>query len=237
MQALNTADLEPSSQDFAVLAQVIRDVGRRGRLSADDALDFGQSVHLALVESGYRAIRCFSGKSSLRTYLTVVVHRLLLDWRRRELGKWHSSAAAKRLGPAAEELETLIRRNGHTREEAIEILRSRQRCGDPDALWRMADELPARHARRMVPVECLDQIRVAHFDDPLEQRDRQRLRRRLAAALRQLGAEDRRLLDLRYRREVGVATMARSLATDPKALYRRFDRSLRRLRALLEKHP
>jgi RNA polymerase sigma factor (sigma-70 family) len=229
---------EPSADDLAALAHVIQRVARRANLSTDDALDFGQTVHLRLVERGYEALRQFSGRSSLNTFLTVVVGRMLLDWGRSQYGKWHSSAAARRLGPAAVALEVLLFRSGHTLDEAVAIMRSRHDSPAEAELVRLAGQLPPRPCRRPVAVAVLENAAVAQFEDPIEQSDRTRsgraIRGRLAAAIARLAPEERRLLQLRYQRRLAVPALAQALSVDAKTLYRRCDRALRRLRAALE---
>jgi hypothetical protein len=106
-------------EQLAFLTRVIRDVTRAKRLSPDDADDFSQYVHLKLLERNYDVFERFSARSSLRTFLTVVVGRLLLDWRRAMLGKWRPSAMARRLGPAAVCLDRLIYRDGLSAADAI----------------------------------------------------------------------------------------------------------------------
>jgi DNA-directed RNA polymerase specialized sigma24 family protein len=81
----------PSAQDLALLDQVIRRVTRARRLPREDAEDFAQSVHVRLVERDYYVFTQFAGRSSLRTYLTIVVHRMLLDWQNHMYGKWQPS--------------------------------------------------------------------------------------------------------------------------------------------------
>jgi len=69
----------PTPEQLATLDSVIRQVARAGRLQPHDADDFSQSVHVRLIERQYDVFDRFDGRSSLRTYLTVVVRRLLLD--------------------------------------------------------------------------------------------------------------------------------------------------------------
>ena len=114
----------PSDAESAVLARVIRDVSCRHNLFGADAEDFAQTVQLRILENEYDAFARFLGESSLRTYLTVVVTRLLLDWRNRHYGKWRPLALAKRLGPDAVAMDCLMNRDGYSKEEACEILAS-----------------------------------------------------------------------------------------------------------------
>ena len=115
----------PSPSDLQLLASVIREVTRARRLTPADAQDFAQSVHVRCLERDYDMFRRFGGRSSLRTYLRVVVTRLLLDWQNSSYGKWRPSATAARLGGPALLLERLIERDGCTRDEAVRVVSSR----------------------------------------------------------------------------------------------------------------
>lgn len=227
-----------SPEEFSVLVQVTRDVARYGRLSADDAQDFAQTVHLKMLERSYSAFRQFSGRSSLRTFLTVIVQRMLLDWRRARNGKWRVSAAARRLGTVATALDTMLSRDGHSLETAVAILQSRPDAPGPSEIRRLAEQLPVRHRRQMVDVQTLDTVANVHFDDPVERSERERAssrqRRRLVDAIKHLAPEDRRLLNMRYRQERRVPSIARELHMDPKVIYRSCDKVLRSLRHTLE---
>ncbi len=227
----------PSEADLATLAVVIRDVSRLHRLSDADAQDFAQTVHLRLIERHYEAFAKFDGRSSLRSYLTVVVTRLLLDWRNAIYGKWRPSAAARRLGAAGIELDRLINRDGYTPDEAVELLRRRLRA--PTAHFRqLADQVPRRARRRFVDDDILRASALERFQDPIEAREDRsaalRSSHALARACRQLPADDRKLIALRYQRSMTVQQIGKALQINPKLLYRRFDRTLRLLRSALD---
>lgn len=227
-----------STEELATLTQVTHQVARRARLSPDDALDFGQTVHLKLLERRYQPVRQFSGRSSLRTFLTVVVQRMLLDWRRSQFGKWRSSSAARRLGPQAVALERLVYRSDHTLSEAIQILQARPGGASASELAHLAGQLPVRCAFRPVSIETVEDAGAVDFSDPIEAADNRRaaiaLRHRLSSALQALPEAERTLLDLRYRQMLRVPAIAYALNADSKALYRRCDKALSALRATLQ---
>jgi len=228
----------PTEEQFLALGQVIRDAARRHRLSYDDELDFGQNVHLRLLESGYRQFSQFAGRSSLRTFLHVVVERMLLDWRRTIHGKWRPSAAAARLGVHAIELDRLIHRDGCTPNEAIQMIATRHGTPSTEVLSELAAALPARRRMRLVPIEGLHETIGAQYDDPVDRVERRRqaglLRQALRTALRQLPDEDRRLLSLRFHERQTVAYTAATLRVDAKILHRRYERLLRQLKRTIE---
>jgi RNA polymerase sigma factor (sigma-70 family) len=224
---------QPSSSDLVLLGEVIRGVVRRGRLLPPDAEDFSQSVQLKFLESGYDAFARFDGRSSLRTYLTTVVWRLLLDWRTAAYGKWRPSAAARRLGAQALRLDRLLNRDGLTVDEAVQVA-SLAPDALPDRVLRLiAERLPRRRRHIRVADDVL-QLVAREFPDPIEARERAMKARQARIALGQafnhLNPEERRLMALRYRQSLTVREIASLLDVDAKRLYRTFDRLVGKLR-------
>src|SRR5262245_30595290 len=226
----------PTPAQFALLAQVVRNVAKAGRLSHDDAEDFAQAVQLKFLERDYDVLRRFEGRSSLKTYLTVVVRRLLLDWQDHTYGKWRPTATALRLGPHAVQLERLVNRDTFSATEAVHQVSACERAPTLDELRRLLDRLPRRPHRRMVSIENAPVPRV-EFEDPVARDDRRareaQVHLNLAAALARLSPQDRQLLDLRYRQNRSVPAIARLLRIDTKALYRRFQRVFKQVRRRL----
>lgn len=226
------APISPS--DFALLCEVIDTVARASRLPREDAEDFAQTVHLKLLERSYAPLARFSGRSSLRTFLTVVVQRLLLDWRNSRYGKWRPSTCARRLGPLAIALDRLMSRDGHPLEIAIEILAARTNAAGAGVLRALAAQLPHHSRPRTIVTDDLESLAVQSFDDPIDAEQAALATRRrlvaLARAFRRLPAADRRLLTLRFARRMTIASIAAHLKTPAKPLYRRVARLLATLR-------
>jgi RNA polymerase sigma factor (sigma-70 family) len=226
----------PSPEAVALLSAVLRSVAGR-RLRPDDAADFVQSAELRLLQGGYDVLTRFDGRSSLRTYLHVVVGRLLLDWRNAEYGKWRPSASARRLGPVGVFLDRLISRDGFSGTVAVEIARTRWPHVPVQSLARMVEHLPLHPPRRVGRRELRDDIAITQFDDPVARREAeqaaQRRRKAVVRALRTLPADDREMLRARYVEGRTVRAIAETLGLDPKALYRRFDRVLVGLRRMV----
>jgi RNA polymerase sigma factor (sigma-70 family) len=230
---METDSATPYASELAVLDSVITAVTRSRRMRPEDADDLRQSVHLRLAERDFDVFRRFNGRSSLRTYLIVVVHRMLLDSRNHEFGKWRPSTAAKRHGAIAILLDRLVHRDGYSVEEAIEHLRASHGGLDVAALRPMAAALPMRQ-RAFFRASVSAPTPMVAFDDPVEYRQRRseagRLRIALARALAGLARDDRRVLWLRYRRNLTVPIIAARLQTEPKLLYRRLNKLLLALR-------
>jgi RNA polymerase sigma factor (sigma-70 family) len=215
---------------------------RRHGLVGDAADDFASWVRFKLVEDDYAVLRKFRGESSLPTYLTVVLAMLFREHRVRERGRWRPSAAARREGPVAVRLETLIYRDGHSLGQAAEILRTSGETDLPDRDIRaLLARLPPRRELRPVPVgadplestaapERADAGVLARETDA----ERRSAEAALFQALDELPAEDRVIVRMRIWEDLSVADVARGLGIPQKPLYRRLERIFGRLRAHLE---
>lgn len=238
MQTVETAAFLESN--MPVVERVVAEVARRHRVSGDVLAEFRSLVFLKLVENDYAALRRFHGASSLRTYLTVVAQRVLLDYRNREWGRWRASAAAIRIGPLAVRLERLITRDGLSAAEAITAI-----GGDPSAVAcaRFVEALKGRTAVKgsratlgedAIP-DCVDPAPGPEALASLREQEGRASRLRLLVrdALRTLGSEDHLIITLRFRDELSVADVGRVLRLDAKPLYRRIERILTRLQRML----
>jgi RNA polymerase sigma factor (sigma-70 family) len=222
---------------LALIDDVVGFVARRHRLSPQDREDFGSIVRMRLIENDYRVLRQFRGHSSLRSYLVVVITRLVLDYRIAEWGKWRPSAEARRLGPLAMRLETLVCRDQMTIDAACELLEASNMPVTPSAAAAILNRLPVRSSRRFLGEPALEGLPAATPgpDAVMMRPERRRTTLALSAALAKLGSDDRRLLRLRFRDRVPVATIARRDGVDQKGLYRRIERLLAAIRPELER--
>jgi RNA polymerase sigma factor (sigma-70 family) len=156
-----------------VVDRVIAFTCRRQRLEDAEAEDFASTVKLKLIENDYAIVRKFEHRSSFVTFLTIVVQRMLLDYRIALWGKWHPSAEAKRRGEIAVDLEKVLLRDGRTIEEAFAMLAPRDPSLTVEALKELAAHLPARPPKRkMVELEAAASISVAAPDDTGSDRHR-----------------------------------------------------------------
>lgn len=227
-------------EQLGLIERIIASIARRHALVGDEADDFASWTRAKLIENEYAVLRKFQGRSSVSTYLTVVVANLFRDYRTQQWGRWRPSVAAKRLGPLAVRLETLLYRDGYTLDQAVEVLRS---SGDTDASPREISDLAARIPARVRATE-VDEALLAHAeaeeaaDGELwaseRMREWEKARSTLERALAHLPAEDQLILRLRFWEGFTVAEIARVLHLEQKPLYRRIDGDLQRLRELLE---
>ncbi|MEM7051814.1 MAG: sigma-70 family RNA polymerase sigma factor [Acidobacteriota bacterium] len=221
---------------FPLIHRVISLRANRGRQIGIDADEFRSYALYKLIESDYRILRRYRGRSSLKTYLTTVVHRLFMDFRIHCWGRWRPSQTAVGLGVLAIELEQLLARDGFSLTEAVALIRSQNPRIDPDELEALATQLPSRLPIRFEGEESLARItddRNPAADALADGRGRE-VSAALGAAWRSLEAEDRLILKLHFREGLTVAKIARLLCLEQKPLYRRIERSLRCIRVHLE---
>jgi RNA polymerase sigma factor (sigma-70 family) len=220
--------------------RIIDSICRRNGIRGDDADDVRSWLRTRLIDDDYAVFRRFAGRSSIGTYLTVVLTNLFRDYRIQQWGKWRPSAEAKRLGPLAVQLERLLYRDGCSLREAIQVIRSQgtQLPGDAD-LARIADRLPRRTPRR--PAAALpddlpsadtadDTVRASH-----SLRERGEIEAALESVFRELKAEDVVILKLRFWEGLTVADIARTLRLDQRSLYPRMQKLMGSLRTNLER--
>lgn len=226
------------TDNLALIERAVRFACRRYRFDADEADEFQSLVNLKLVDHDFAVLRTYEQRSKFSTWISVVVQRMALDFRIAAWGKWHTSAEAKRLGPAAVELEQLLHRDGRMLEDAFAVVMSNHPI-TRDELQAIADRLPPREPRRrQVELEEADLVaKPVAVDDALMEQDRQRVARRLSTllseAIRELPGEDRLILQLRFEGGMTVAQIARSLQVDQKLLYRRIDQRLNAMKKVL----
>jgi RNA polymerase sigma factor (sigma-70 family) len=228
-------------ENLDVIEGVIGFVCHRHRVNADETDEFAAEVKLRLIDHEYEILRRFQQRSSLRTYLTVVIQRLFLDYRDRQWGKWRPSAEARRLGPVATRLEMLVVRDGMGFDQACEALRTNESVALTRAeLEAIAERLPIRARRMRVDEGALDSLphpgaAPDTYVPPAATDDAgRRIRRAVTQALTALGGQDRLILRLKFQEGLGVADIARALHVEQKPLYRRLDMLLRGLKEALE---
>ncbi len=227
--------------ELPLIERLIEYTCRRAHCPAEEAEEFAAWAKLRFIADDYGILRKFEGKSSLSTFLSVVLQRLFLDFRTERWGKWRPSTEAKRMGPLAVRVEELTSRDGLTLQETVRTLTVGRLDGPPPAeIVRIAEQLPARTKRRFEGEGALEQhaSNEPAPDASLLDSERGRMWRLAATTLEEVSAalapEDRLLLRLRFWQGLSVAEIAKMLKLDAKPLYRRYERLLRDLRKQLE---
>ena len=216
-------------------------VCRRARVRDADADDFIASVKLALVEDDYAILRKYEGRASLTTYLTIVIERLMSDQRMRTRGRWHPSAEAVRLGPAALLLEAIVRRDRRTIDDALPALRAVDPSITRESAEAMLARLPERKPRpATIDLESAPPAELAtatSADSRALASDARAVAERAARVVRttlaSFSIEDRAIVRFRFGLEMNISEVSRMLRLPQRPLYRRIESLLQRLRGAL----
>jgi len=226
--------------NLGVIDRVITSVCRRARWFGADAEDFASSARLALMENDYAALRRFEGRSSLPTFVAIVVHRLLMDEWTRRAGKWHASREAERLGPAAIELEKIVRRDHRTIDEALPIVKAIDPAVTREALANIEARLPPRDPRpRAVELDPESALFAAaeRTDERVIASDAQQISDRASSAIRDTLAamplEDRMIVRMHFGESIPLKEVAELLRLPQRPLYRRLEGLVKKLRNAL----
>jgi RNA polymerase sigma factor (sigma-70 family) len=228
--------------ELETIESAIRFACGRATLTDAEAEDFASEVKLRLIENEYAVLRRYEGRAKFRTFIDIVIHRMLLDRRIQQWGKWRSSAEAKRLGPVAVELETMINRDGRSLEEAFPHCQKLDPQVTIGTLKELAGRLPERTKRpRPVDVDTVgNELRVD--GDTVSEAALDAERKVAAAAageiiratIAEFAQEDQLLVRLHFGAGMNVAEIARTQQLDQQPLYRRLKRCLFELRQRLE---
>jgi RNA polymerase sigma factor (sigma-70 family) len=229
------------SANLALVDRVIGRVCRKAALYGADAEDFASAVRLALIEDDYRIIRGWEQRSSLATFLAVIVQRMLADERMRTGGRWRPSAEAKRLGEAAVVLERLVLREGRSLDAALPLARAIDPSLTAAAAAAIVAKLPEREPR--VRVVELDDVTMETrgggepADGRAHDAEVQRASGDASRAVRDVLAsqplEDRMLIRMHFGRGMSIADCSRMLRLPQRPLYRRLESLMQRLRRAL----
>lgn len=230
--------------EMATIDSAISFTCRRGGLRHADAEDFASYVKVRLIESDYSILRKYEGRCKFAGFISIVVQRMLLDYRIHLWGKWHASSKAKRLGPAAVALESLLRRDGLTIDEAWTSLLAKDFSMTREEVEMLAAQIPARAPRsRLVDLDAVTEQDLSIDEGEAKgpspfARDRTALSRCLASLIRgaieKLPDSERLLFRLHFQAQMSVADIARMLHVRQKPLYRRVDNLIMTFRRHME---
>lgn len=223
-----------------LIKKVVAQTCRRCNLQKEEAEEFLSQVQDKIMADDYAVLRKFEGKSSLKSYLTIVIKNQMRDFQNHLWGKWRHSEMAKRLGPVAMALEKLVR-DGYTFDEAVAILQTNHKVEMPwQELNEIAAKLPPRTPRQREGEEILELLPSS--EDPPDARIREQERNTLRAralfvlrkALETLPAEDQLILRMQLWNRLSVAEISKVLKLDQKSLYKRIERIKKHLRREME---
>jgi RNA polymerase sigma factor (sigma-70 family) len=229
------------TENVELIARLVGRACRRVGVAADDISDAASMVKLALLEDDYAILRRFEGRSSLATYLTIVIQRLLADQRERTHGRWRPSAEAHRLGPHAVLIEDLLGRQHRSIDEVMPMVRSVDPAITRNDVAEIAKRMPQRTPRPrevplptedMEPLPALDRADASTIDRELRGLS-EHAGKVLRDAMTAWPADDRMLVRLRFESSLTIADIARLMKVPQRPLYRRLESLLVALRKIL----
>ena len=227
--------------NLALIDRIVRSTCRPYRMSWADVDDFGSHAKVRIMEGDYAILRKFERRGSLGGYLCVVIQRMFSDYRIHALGKWRPSAEAKRLGPVAMRIESLLVRDRLPQDEIFRALSASDQPLSRAEFDRLVERIPLRHPRpRLVEISTLEEeptIEADQIENDASSAERASTADAVGGAMNRalaaLPEEDLALLRMRFVAGLSVADIARSLHAEQKALYRRLDSIYKRLRCHL----
>ena len=165
---------------------------------------------------------------------------MISDERTRALGRWHASAEAERIGPAAVLIERLIRREGRASATVLPIVRAIHPEVQPHEIDSILARLPERTPRpRLVGLETTERELATPdaADTGAIATDTRRISTTASGVvctlLASMTLNDRMLLRLRFGSGMSIADVGRMLKLPQRPLYRRLEALLGQLRHAL----
>jgi RNA polymerase sigma factor (sigma-70 family) len=214
---------------FPIVKRIVAIVARRFHLSSADAEDLVSTTMIKLADRDYHALRQFEGRSTIETFLTVIVDRACQDHVDKARGRYRSTVGARRLGEIAVWLEMYMKRDHMPFKEACAVLRAKHGVTLSDfELEQLAEQLPTRFRRRiegeaalagLVSLDSADALILEHERAMLVARAEAIIARTLAT----WPTEDAIIFRMRCSDGRQVADIARARQLEQKPLYRRID--------------
>jgi RNA polymerase sigma factor (sigma-70 family) len=221
-------------ENLAIIERILAVIARRHSLTKQDSDDFGSWAKSRIIENDYAVLRKFAGRSTLSTYLTVVLANSFRDYRNGLWGRWRPSAEATRLGPTGIRLEELLYRDDCSLREAMGILQSAGCEVRESELRRMASRIPPRSTHTEVSIDKADDSSLAEEAPTTISEETLAVTGALREAVEQLPPVERVIARMRFWDDLSVADIARALRIEQKPLYRKLESIQNRLRVWLE---
>ena len=223
-------------------------VERAGRLDKDELF-----VHVLdhLQEDDYRRLREFKGNSSITTYLTAIISRLVVDIVRSRTGRNRAKERAERFGELGLRTYELVIQRGHSIAEVVDILQTNHGIAATEAqLQSMLDEMQGRKPRHQSDAESetawsdsgeLVSIQRSTPEQKVSEKEQERRRREiLKQVLDSMSGEEKLIIRLRFpldeeKDPLEPVAIAKMLGITPQEVERRTRRILTSCRELLLK--
>lgn len=225
--------------NLTVTNKIIEKYCRMHNVRGNEVDDCRSYVYEKLIDNDYKKIREFKGNSSYKTFITVVITRILIDRKRLSSRKWKPSKKAIEIGKEAVILEELVYCKDCSFEEAYNILTTNHNIPiDRDKAYEIVTQLQGRNIRRKrhKKVEIDENGYGIHSISPEEaaiDEENLKIKEQLYIIIKEmhesLSNEERLLLKMRFEDDISISKIARILKMNRsdvdkklKAIIRRF---------------
>ena len=134
--------------NLSMTEEIIRKRCRKYSFDNNLIDEFCSFVYEKLIDNDYKKIRDFKGKSSYKTYITVVISRIFID-KMRLWGRWRPSQKAIQMGKEAEILEELVFRDNYTFDHAYSTLTTNHKISiNRERAYEIVSLLQKLHVKR-----------------------------------------------------------------------------------------
>ena len=209
--------------NLSITDEVIKKYCTRHHIVGDEADECNSYVYEKIIENDYQKIREFKGKSSYKTYITVVISRILID-RMRSSGRWRSSQKALKIGKEAVILEELVFRKKYSFEQAYNTLTTNHNISiEREKAYEIITLLQRKRLTSALPrdVELTDDVsdkKVTLPDEAAINKETSKIKGQLddiVSKMRNLlSNEERLLLRMRFEDNFKISEIARVLKKD-----------------------
>lgn len=206
--------------NIGITEKIVRKYCYKHNLTEDMADEYCSHVYEKLIENDYKKIREFKGKSSYKTYLTVVITRILID-KIRSGGRWTPSQKALKMGKTAMMLEELVFRNNYSFDQAYNtLITTHNNSISREKAYEIVTELQRKRviSARPKETELVDNIsdeKVSFPDNEVENKEtlnKKTLLNNIIQEIRMaLSNEERLLLKMHFEDGIKVSVIARVL--------------------------
>ena len=209
--------------NLSITDEVIKKYCTRHHIVGDEADECNSYVYEKIIDNDYQRIREFKGKSSYKTYITVVISRILID-RMRSSGRWRPSQKALRIGKEAVILEELVFKKKYSFEQAYNALTTNHNISiERERAYKIITLLQRKHRKSTAPrdVELTDDVsdkKVTLPDEAAINKEISKIKDQLDYIVREirnlLSNEERLLLKMCFEDSIKISEIARVLKKD-----------------------
>lgn len=205
----------------------------------NEALELFNRVIDLLKRDDYKVLRQFKGRSTLKTYLNMIIANQMVEMIRKKRGRDRSKERAKKLGPIGLQLYQKVMKEKKSLEEAYGEMKAE--AGFSLSLSECEDMLREIRGKKRRGKNELAIADVMHNPESLllEADAQEKVSIIIKRLMSQLNGKDRLILRMRFPADedtepLSIDEIARMLNFNKKAVYMRISRALEKSRKILE---